>query len=156
MDLTTLISPDRCIVPLKATERRAVIEEMVSHLAHEGIVSDPDAVTEVVWARELERTTGIGEGLAVPHGRCPSLKSLAIALGVTSTPIDFQSFDRKPVRVVVLVLSPPDAITDHIQVLGAISRLMADRTFRRATLDCPSPETLSNHFQAGLTAERAI
>ena len=154
MDLTTLISPEHCIVPLRGTERRSIIEEMVHHLDRRGVVSDAKSIIEVVWAREMERTTGIGEGLAVPHGRCPSLKSLAIALGVTQSPVDFQSFDRKPVRVVILVLSPPDAITDHIQVLGAISRVMGKQSFRRGVLSCSSSQDLSDYFHAGLIAER--
>ncbi|MEE2907987.1 MAG: PTS sugar transporter subunit IIA, partial [Planctomycetota bacterium] len=117
MDLLKLISPEICCMPLKACDRRGVIQELVDHLAGLGMVKDADRIGEIVWEREMQRTTGIGEGLAVPHGRCPSLDKLMIAMGVPTQPIDFQSFDRKPVQFIVLVLSPEDAITDHVQVL---------------------------------------
>ena len=150
MDLLKLISPDVCRVPIEVDDRRGVIRELVAHLAGLGLVDDVDGITDVVWEREMQRTTGIGEGLAVPHGRCPTLKELAIALGVPSKPVDFQSFDRKPVQFVVLVLSPPDAISDHIQVLGGISRLMADAGFRRSAFAAGSPDELSELFRSAL------
>ena len=116
-----------------------------------GKVDDVDAITEIVWEREMQRTTGIGEGLAVPHGRCPKLEKLVLAMGIPSQPIDFQSFDRKPVEFVVLVLSPADAITDHVQVLGAVSRLMGDRSFRQQAIDADSAESLSGLFLESLS-----
>ena len=146
MDLLKLISPDICLVPLEAIDRREAINAMVCHLAEVGLVENPSAITEVVWEREMQRTTGIGEGLAVPHGRCPTIDKLVIAMGIPSEPVDFQSYDRKPVQFIVLVLSPPDAITDHIQVLGAISRLMSDPGFRKAAVNAESADELSGHF----------
>ena len=151
MDLLKLISPDICLVPLEATDRRDAINALVSHLADAGLVEDASAVTDVVWEREMQRTTGIGEGLAVPHGRCPTIDKLVIAMGIPSEPIDFQSYDRKPVQFIVLVLSPPDAITDHIQVLGAISRLMSDASFRKQAVQATSAAELSSHFREALS-----
>lgn len=150
MDLLKLISPEICRVPLEAGDRRGVIQELIEHLAGLGLVKDSDRICEIVWEREMQRTTGIGEGLAVPHGRCPSLDKLMIAMGVLKQPVDFQSFDRKPVQFVVLVLSPEDAITDHVQVLGAISRLMGDPTFRRSAMSVDSANALSDLFCEGL------
>ena len=146
MDLLKLISPDICLVPMEAKDRREAINAMVSHLAEAGLVENPAAITDVVWEREMQRTTGIGEGLAVPHGRCPTINKLVIAMGIPTEPIDFQSYDRKPVQFIVLVLSPPDAITDHIQVLGAISRLMSDAGFRKTAIQSQSATELSTHF----------
>ena len=91
MDLLKLISPDICLVPLEAIDRREAINALVCHLAEVGLVENPSAITEVVWEREMQRTTGIGEGLAVPHGRCPTIDKLVIAMGIPSEPVDFQS-----------------------------------------------------------------
>ena len=151
MDLMKLINPEVCRVPLESTDRAGIIRELVAHLGSIGKVDDVDAITEIVWERELQRTTGIGEGLAVPHGRCPKLEKLVLAMGIPSQPIDFQSFDRKPVEFVVLVLSPADAITDHVQVLGAVSRLMGDRSFRQQAIDADSAESLSGLFLESLS-----
>lgn len=151
MDLMKLINPEVCRVPLESTDRAGIIRELVAHLGSIGKVDDVDAITEIVWEREMQRTTGIGEGLAVPHGRCPKLEKLVLAMGIPSQPIDFQSFDRKPVEFVVLVLSPADAITDHVQVLGAVSRLMGDRSFRQQAIDADSAESLSGLFLESLS-----
>ena len=151
MDLMKLINPEVCRVPLESTDRAGIIRELVAHLGSIGKVDDVDAITEIVWEREMQRTTGIGEGLAVPHGRCPKLEELVLAMGIPSQPIDFQSFDRKPVEFVVLVLSPADAITDHVQVLGAVSRLMGDRGFRQQAIDADSAESLSGLFLESLS-----
>jgi len=102
---------------------------------------------DTTWAREQERTTGIGEGLAVPHGRCDCIDRLVLAIGRTASPMDFQSFDHKPVRLVVLVLSPPDDTASHIQVLGGISRLLADRMTREAAYAAESAEALAHILQ---------
>lgn len=150
MDLLKLISPEICRIPLEARDRRSIIQELVEHLAELGMVADASRIGDIVWEREMQRTTGIGEGLAVPHGRCPSLDKLMIAMGVPSKPVDFQSFDRKPVQFVVLVLSPEDAITDHVQVLGAISRVMGDRSFRQRAIAVDSAQALSDLFCEGL------
>ncbi|MDG2424182.1 MAG: PTS sugar transporter subunit IIA [Phycisphaerales bacterium] len=146
MDLLKLISPEVCRIPMQSSDRQGAIIELVEHLAELGMVDDVDRIAKVVWEREMQRTTGIGEGLAVPHGRCPTLKKLIIAMGVPPQPIDFQSFDRKPVQFIVLVLSPEEAITDHVQVLGAISRLMANPGFRRQAFAAESTQALSDLF----------
>ena len=146
-----LINPDVCCVPLQSADRAGIIRELVEHLGSIGKVDNVDAITEIVWEREMQRTTGIGEGLAVPHGRCPSLKNLVLAMGIPSQPVDFQSYDRKPVEFVVLVLSPEDAISDHVQVLGAISRLMGERGFRNQAIASESNEALSILFRDALS-----
>lgn len=151
MDLMKLITPEVCCVPLQSTDRAGTIRELVEHLSSIGMVDDADAITEIVWEREMQRTTGIGEGLAVPHGRCPSLKKLVLAMGIPSQPVDFQSYDRKPVEFIVLVLSPADAISDHVQVLGAISRLMGDHGFRSQAMAANSSEALSSLFLDSLS-----
>jgi len=147
MQIKTLISPDIIRVPLAAEDRLGAIRELIELIGEQGLVSDVETAIETTWAREQERTTGIGEGLAVPHGRCDCVDSLALAIGKPATPIDFQSFDQKPVRLIVLVLSPPDDTASHIQVLGSISRLMCDRMTREAAYQAETSEELAAVFQ---------
>ena len=147
MQIKTLISPDIIRVPLAAEDRLGAIRELIELIGEQGLVSDVEAAIETTWAREQERTTGIGEGLAVPHGRCDCVDSLALAIGKPATPIDFQSFDQKPVQLIVLVLSPPDDTASHIQVLGGISRLMCDRMTREAAYQAETSEELAAVFQ---------
>ena len=147
MQLATLIEPDLMRVPLEASDRLGAIRELVTLLADQGLVADAERAIQTTWARELERTTGIGEGLAVPHGRCDCIDRLVMAVGLPSTPIDFQSFDQQPVRLVVLVLSPPKDTASHIQILGAISRVMSDRLTREAAYTADSAERLAAILQ---------
>jgi mannitol/fructose-specific phosphotransferase system IIA component (Ntr-type) len=94
-----------------------------------------------VWERETIRTTGIGMGLAIPHGKCATVPGLVLAIGKPSTPIEFGSLDKKPVELVILLISNPEKKDDHIQALGKISKIMTSPEFRqRAYAATTAPE----------------
>ncbi len=130
MNLMDIITPETIRVPLKATDKKEVIDELVDLLADQGKVRDCASLKDAVWSREQTRTTGIGAGLAIPHGKCSGLENLAVAIGKPESPIDFEALDGKPVSLVVLLASPPDRTSDHISALARISKLMADEAFR--------------------------
>ena len=81
INLLDILSPACVKVPLAATTKRGVIEELVDMLASAGKVSDAQALKDAVWTREQTRTTGIGLGLAIPHGKCAGMSGLAMAIG---------------------------------------------------------------------------
>lgn len=130
MNLLDIISPESFRSPLKATTKRGAIEELVDMLASIGKVQDASALKEAVWQREQTKTTGIGLGLAIPHGKCAGISNISMAMGKPATPMEFEAIDGKPVRLIVLLASPPDKQSDHIQALARISRLMYDNEFR--------------------------
>lgn len=130
MNLMDILSPDCIVVPLAASDKKGVIDELVDTLHKAGKVDEPDSLKHAVWTRETTRTTGIGHALAIPHGKCESVHDLAMAVGKPAEPIDFASIDGKPVQLVVLLASPLDRTSDHIQALARISRLMAGGEFR--------------------------
>jgi fructose-specific phosphotransferase system IIA component len=130
MNLLDILSPECIRSPLTATDKKGVIDELVDCLAAAGRVRDAKALKDAVWTRELTRTTGIGHGLAIPHGKCPGMTSVAMAVGRPADPMDFEAIDGQPVRLVVLLASPPDKTSDHIQALARISRLMTMNDFR--------------------------
>ena len=140
--LDALIHPNCIRHPLNADDPRGVIRELVEMLHDQSLVADVDEIADAVWAREQQRSTGIGEGLAVPHGRCASLRSVVAAVGWTSTPIDFQAADGKPVQLIVLIVSPTDDTTNHVQALGAISRTLGQVAIRQAAMESTSAEAL--------------
>ncbi len=152
MNVLDILTTTAVKVPLVSTTKRGAIDELVDVLAAAGFASDPEMLKRVVWEREAQRSTGIGEGLAIPHGKCPTISKLVMAIGRPAQPIDFDSIDRKPVRLIVLLASPPDRTSDHIQALGRISRLMTNATFREATYSAKSSEELYELFA---NAERA-
>jgi fructose-specific phosphotransferase system IIA component len=134
-------------VPLGATDKKGAIDELVDLLAEAGKVNDAPALKEAVWARETTRTTGIGHALAIPHGKCEGVPDLAMAIGKPAEPIDFNSIDNKPVRLVVLLASPLDRTSDHIQALARISRLMTVEEFRNRIYEAGSAEEIYDLLQ---------
>jgi mannitol/fructose-specific phosphotransferase system IIA component (Ntr-type) len=104
----------------------------VTLLAANGEVTDARKVLDAVLEREATRTTGIGNGLAIPHGKCTGTDHLVMAIGRPATPIDFQAIDGRPVSLIWLLTSPPDKTGPHIHALARISRLMTIDRFRQA------------------------
>jgi fructose-specific phosphotransferase system IIA component len=147
MNILDILSPKAIKVPLMAGDKKGAIDELIDMLAGNGVITQADALKKVVWEREQQRTTGIGEGLAIPHGKSNASKSLVIAVGRPNEPIEFGAIDNKPVRLIVLLASPPEKTSDHIQALGKISRLMADPKFRIAAYTAPSAEAMYQLFE---------
>lgn len=142
MNLLDILTPECIRAPLQAVDKRGVIDELVDLLAAAGKIENPSALKEAVWTREQTRTTGIGHGLAIPHGKCPGMASLAMALGRPAQPLDFEAIDNQPVRLVVLLASPADRTSDHIQALARISRLMTMEEFREQIYNAASPQEI--------------
>jgi len=130
MNLAHILTPDCVQVPLKATDKHGVIDELIDLLEQAGRVADAATLKDAVWTREQTRTTGIGHGLAIPHGRSAGVSSIAMAVGKPAEPMDFEAIDNLPVRLVVLLASPPDKTSEHIQALARVSRLMTMDDFR--------------------------
>ena len=142
IEVQSLIQLDCIRHPLEATDTRGAITELIQLLHEQGLVADAEDTADAVWARELQRSTGIGEGLAVPHGRCPALRKVVAAVGWTPTPIDFKAADGKPVQLIVLIVSPPEDTSAHVQALGAISRVLSQAAIREAAMESTSAESL--------------
>jgi fructose-specific phosphotransferase system IIA component len=132
MRLTDILKPKNILVPLKAANKTEAIGELVNLLASNGEIQDGKAVLNAVLERETTRTTGIGNGLAIPHGKCAGTHDLVMAIGKLATPIDFQAIDGRPVSIIWLLTSPPDKTGPHIHALARISRLMTIDKFRQS------------------------
>ncbi|MCC6239235.1 MAG: PTS sugar transporter subunit IIA [Phycisphaerales bacterium] len=129
-------------MPLVATSKADAIKELIDLLAASGEVTDPKRVLEAVLDREATRTTGIGNGLAIPHGKCAGATNLVMAIGKAAEPIDFQSIDGKPVSLIWLLSSPPEKTGPHIHALARISRLMTMDKFRQALFAATTPQEM--------------
>ncbi|HVX83990.1 MAG TPA: PTS sugar transporter subunit IIA [Phycisphaerae bacterium] len=132
MRLTDILKLQDIKVPLVSTTKKDAIAELVSVLAEAKEVKDQQVLLNSVLEREATRTTGIGNGLAIPHGKCTGVDHLVVAIGKPAAPIDFESIDGRPVNLIVLLASPPDQTGPHIQALARISRLMNVDAFRQA------------------------
>lgn len=144
MVLTQILQPECVKVPLAGADKDSVIKELVDLLDSNKLLADKDEVLQAVLSRENTRSTGIGSGIAIPHGKCKGVRELVMAMGVSSRGIDFQSIDGKPVYIFVLLVSPIDKTGPHIQALARISRLMLDEEFKNKLQNAPSAEQLYN------------
>lgn len=140
MILTQILQPTCIKAPLTSTDKEAAIEELVQLLANAGQITNPNDAFQAIMDREQQRSTGIGSGIAIPHGKSASAKELVMAMGIAQDTIDFESIDNKPVKIIVLLVSPPDCTGPHIQALARISRLMLDETFKAKLEKAASPE----------------
>lgn len=142
MKLTEILASECVKVPMAAEDKQAAIAELVTLLDDAGKLANKGEVLQAVLDRETTRSTGIGYGLAVPHGKCRGCRQLVMAVGKPSKPIDFASTDGKPVELIVLLASPPDKTGPHIQALARISRLMLLEDFRKEIAAAETAEDL--------------
>ncbi|MHC4500197.1 MAG: PTS sugar transporter subunit IIA [Planctomycetota bacterium] len=140
MVLTQILQPACVKVPLESKDKQVVITELVDLLSANGLLLDRDVALDSVLAREKTRSTGIGSSIAIPHGKCNAVKELVMAMGIAHEPIDFESIDKKPVTIIILLVSPADQTGPHIQALARISRLMLDEEFKHKLEEATSAE----------------
>jgi mannitol/fructose-specific phosphotransferase system IIA component (Ntr-type) len=142
MRLSEILKPQNIKVPLEAKTKSEAIGELVNLLAANGELINPKQVLDSVLDRESTRTTGIGNGLAIPHGKCDGTSHLSMAIGRPATPIDFQAIDGRPVTLIWLLTSPRDQTGPHIHALARISRLMTIEKFRAAIAQAKTAQEL--------------
>lgn len=125
-----------------AHSKRALITELANLLAS----IDPDRVMEVVMAREQLGSTGIGHGVAIPHGRMPDLASPVLALARHPEGVDFEAIDGNPVHIVVLLLVPDSDDRQHLELLAQLARNLQQERFRQQIMDADSADQIVSLF----------
>ncbi len=141
MRISDILSASRIKV-LSSTTKREAIEELVDLLARHDDVTDSQRALQAVLEREMTRTTGIGGGLGIPHGKTAAAQNIVMALGKASTPIDFDSIDGQPVSLMLLLISPVSKAGPHIQALARVSRLMSSELLRRKLSQAPDSQSM--------------
>jgi PTS system fructose-specific IIC component len=137
--LTELLSAERIRVPLASKSKDAVLEELVGVLEQAGVVDDPAVTLRAVRQREEVLSTGIGSGVAIPHGKSDGVSALAMAAGVAAEPMDFASPDGQPVRIFFLLVGPESAAGLHVKALSRISRLVRREETRERLAAAATP-----------------
>lgn len=129
------LSRSSIVADLKARDKEEVLREIVGRLAESGVISDGALALEVLLERERLGSTGIGEGIAIPHGKLPELKNVVAAFGRSAEGVEFESLDGEPVRIVFLLLSPESNASIHLKALARVSRMLKNRQFRKDLLE---------------------
>jgi nitrogen PTS system EIIA component len=127
MEIFQLLSPDGVVANLKANSKKQALQELSARAAritgqHERVIFD------TLLERERLGTTGVGNGIAIPHGRLPGLDKLYGLFARVERPVDFDSIDEMPVDLIFLLLAPESAGADHLKALARVSRLLRDKS----------------------------
>ncbi len=138
--LTDLITPERIKIPLVSREKDELLRELVEVVTHGDRIDDPADVLRAVREREAVLSTGIGNGVAIPHGKSPAVPELRMAAGTTAEPVDFDALDGQPVRLFFLLVGPESAAGPHIKALSRISRLVRREEVRARLLAARNAE----------------
>jgi nitrogen PTS system EIIA component len=123
MDIAEILAPQAVLHRLKAPSKKKLITELAGHAAAVAGL-DPAKVFETLWEREKLGSTGVGHGIAIPHGRMGKLEKIAGTFALLEEAVDFESIDEAPVDLVFVLLTPVDAGADHLKALARVSRLM--------------------------------
>jgi len=141
MDMTDLISTRGVIANLRASSKKQALQELARRAAE--ITGEAErAIFEVLLERERLGTTGVGNGIAIPHGKLASLKRLHALFARLEQPIDFDAIDEQPVDLICLLLAPQTAGADHLKALAQVSRLLRDRGVCEKLRGASTPEAL--------------
>ena len=134
MRLTDILLTEHIVLPLKSNQRDASIRELIDLLAAKELISDVDQAYSAVLEREKLMTTGVGNGIGIPHCKDKSCPNFAVALGIYPKGIKFESIDKKDVKIVFLLVGPENNPGMHIKLLSRISRLMSNEELRQSIL----------------------
>ncbi len=148
MKLIDVLDIDRIKIPLTASNKTEAIQELLSLFTDQKLVKDYRAVLEAVLEREKIMSTGVGNGVAIPHCKSPFSPAFAIALGIQPSGVDFQSLDNKPAYIIFLLIGPEDKPGTHIRLLSRISRIVSKEEVRDHLLKCSSPEEVYQYLEA--------
>jgi fructose-specific phosphotransferase system IIA component len=140
MRLSELLNPNSIRVRLQARTKREALVELVELLeSGHGFQSQGEILDRVVRREEM-MTTGIGNGIAIPHGKARAVERMAAACAIAPEGLDFEAEDGQPAYLFVLFVSPENAATQHVRALANISRLFKEETVRKSLREARSPE----------------
>jgi PTS system nitrogen regulatory IIA component len=141
MPLNDLVAPNAVIPALKVNNKKQAIQELAAKAA-QLTGQNERAIFEILLQREKLGSTGVGSGVAIPHGKLPKLSKLFGLFARLDRPIDFEALDAQPVDLVFLLLAPEAAGADHLKALARVARLLRDPEVARKLRDCRDAEAL--------------
>lgn len=142
MKIIEMLKPDYIIDALKADKKREVLMELTSTLLKDHPRLDTDLALLVLTEREKLGSTGIGDGIAIPHGKLAGIDDLVVCFGRSIAGIEFSAMDGRPVHLFFLLLAPENSAGQHLKALAKISRMLKDSRFRLRLMEAKSSEEL--------------
>lgn len=140
MKLSHLLTPEVIKVGVENTTKEKIIRELIDIVAENELLTDADQAFMDVMTRELQQSTGLEAGIAVPHGKSASVDKLVGALAISQDGIDFASLDGKPSHLFFLLIAPPNMSGPHVRALANIAKFSQNARYRNLLTDAQSPE----------------
>jgi PTS system nitrogen regulatory IIA component len=147
MKIMDFLSQDAIIVDLKATDKKSAIVELVEVLKNTKKIKSIDDIISIVLERERLGSTGIGQGVALPHGKTDLLQEPIGVLGISCKGIEFNSLDGEPVHIIFLLAGPVEVAGQHLKALSKISRLFKDKFLRQAIKEAKTTQEVVKLIQ---------
>jgi len=142
MKIQDIVSPEAVVGDLRADSKEGVLRELSEVIVKIVPKLSVDSLAAILMERESLGSTGIGDGVAIPHGKVGGIENLVAAFGRSRNGVQFQSLDGKPAHLFFLILAPEYSAGMHLKALARISRLLKDERFRRALLDADDADEL--------------
>ena len=154
MEINDILTPENVLVSVRATSKKQALQELAKHAAQATGLPERQ-VFDVLLERERLGTTGVGRGIAIPHGKLEELDKLCGVFATLDQPVDFDSVDDQPVDLLFLLLAPESAGAEHLKALARISRLMRDAALCERIRDASGPDELYKMLTARTTSHAA-
>ena len=142
MKIVDLIKRDMVVAALKATDKRAILEELATFMSEHNTRIDRAALSRVLIEREALASTAIGEGVAIPHGKLGAVGEIVACLGRAPSGVEFDSMDGQPTFLFFVLVAPESSTGAHLKALARISRVFKDPEFRRRLMAAPDGPTM--------------
>ncbi|HVM32029.1 MAG TPA: PTS sugar transporter subunit IIA [bacterium] len=147
MQILDFLAADAIKLNLESKTKKDAIKELVELLVKSGKVKDKKKMLQTLMEREELGSTGIGQGIAIPHGKSDTVSDLSAAFGVSQEGISFDALDGEPVNLFFLLVAPEGAAGAHLKALARISSLLKDKFFRKSLLSAKSPDEVIKIIQ---------
>ena len=144
MRLSDFVNKRLINLRLQAKGKKETLEELAALLAGQRIIPDREKLVSVLMERESLGSTGVGNGIAIPHAKTDLVKKIIVAFGRSDKGIDFASLDKKPVHLVFLIIAPEEAHETYLRILARISRLLHEEKIRNGLRAAQSPRQIIN------------
>lgn len=139
-DIDRLLPPELVSLEEPPAEKNDCIEHLLDVIADAGRVEDREAALEALMAREKETTTGVGQGIGIPHAKTDAVARPSVAFGRSEAGIDFDSMDDKPAHLLFMILVPSSGADEHLQILSTLSRSLMHEDVRDSLYEAETPE----------------
>jgi PTS system nitrogen regulatory IIA component len=142
MKIMDYLDEEWVIGDLQGADKTSILKELSSVLVNPCKVASVEELLQVLLDREKLGSTGIGEGIAIPHGRLKKLKKFFISFGRSAKGVDFDSIDQKPSQLFFLVMAPENSAVDNLKLLSRIVTLLKEPSFKKRLMEAPSRKDL--------------